>query len=127
MRTPGEVLADLRIARNMTQAELAQVLHVAPPTISNYEGNKYRPDIDKLTMLADFFNVTIDFLLARHDVKIDMTQFSKISFEDIISGKKQSMEDIYNTVNSLDNESMSDLIRYLEMLVLRQKASKDAV
>ena len=51
----GELLAELRQDKKMTQAQLAEVLHVSTGTISNYEKSVHYPDLDKLISLADFY------------------------------------------------------------------------
>lgn len=61
----GDMLSELRHDRNLTQAELALKIYVTPGTISNYESNVHYPDVEKLKQLADFFNVTTDYLLGR--------------------------------------------------------------
>ena len=49
----------------MTQKDLAQKICVTVGTISNYENNQHLPDIEKLILLAKFFDVTTDYLLGR--------------------------------------------------------------
>ena len=61
----GELLSELRHDRKLTQAELAKKIFVTPGTISNYESNVHYLDVEKLKQLADFFNVTTDYLLGR--------------------------------------------------------------
>ena len=61
----GELLAELRLDRKMTQKDLAKMLFVSVGTISNYEKGVHFPDIEKLIDLADFFHVTTDYLLGR--------------------------------------------------------------
>ena len=61
----GDMLSELRHDRNLTQAQLALEIYVTPGTISNYESNVHYPDVEKLKQLADFFNVTTDYLLGR--------------------------------------------------------------
>ena len=61
----GEILAELRKDRGMTQKALAERLHVSVGTISNYENGAHMPDVEKLTELADLFKVTTDYLLGR--------------------------------------------------------------
>ena len=61
----GEILAELRQDRGLTQETLAKVLFVTAGTISNYENSAHFPDIEKLTALADFFDVPLDYLLGR--------------------------------------------------------------
>lgn len=61
----------------MTQKELADVIYVTTGTISNYENDRYLPDIEKLIMLADYFHVTIDYLLGRTAYNVDPDTFEK--------------------------------------------------
>lgn len=65
MASFGELLEELRSDKKMTQKDLANVLHVSVGTISNYERDVYYPEIEKLINLADYFHVTIDYLLGR--------------------------------------------------------------
>lgn len=52
MATFGEILAELRQDRNLTQKDLAKYLHVSPGTVSNYENNIHLPDLEKILILA---------------------------------------------------------------------------
>ena len=61
----GDLLSELRHDRKLTQAGLAKEIFVTPGTISNYESNVHYPDVEKLKQLADFFDVTTDYLLGR--------------------------------------------------------------
>jgi transcriptional regulator with XRE-family HTH domain len=60
-------LKKLRAEGGLTVREVANVLDVAPSTISNYEQDYRRPDFDTLGKLADYFDVSLDYLLARTD------------------------------------------------------------
>ncbi|PKM49450.1 MAG: hypothetical protein CVV02_16035 [Firmicutes bacterium HGW-Firmicutes-7] len=59
----GDTVRKLRIQNNLTQSQLAQILSVGRPTIAGYETKGKQPDYDKLKKLANYFNVSIDFLL----------------------------------------------------------------
>lgn len=61
----GELIAELRQDKGVTQKELAQLLCVSPGTVSNYENGVHLPDVEKLSVLADYFHVTTDYLLGR--------------------------------------------------------------
>ncbi len=61
----GKVLRGLRKERNIGQKELAHYLNVSISTISNYEHGVHAPDLETLCKLADFFKVSIDYLLER--------------------------------------------------------------
>lgn len=58
-------LKELREDRGLTQDEMADILKVSRSQMSNYETGKYEPSIDTLIFLADFFNVSLDYLLGR--------------------------------------------------------------
>lgn len=57
MATFGEILAELRRDRHLTQREFANTIHVSVSTISNYEQGVHFPDIDKLMEIADYFKL----------------------------------------------------------------------
>ena len=61
----GKRLRDLRNSRGYTQRELAELLSIANSTLAMYEIDKREPDNKTLGILADFFNVTTDYLLGR--------------------------------------------------------------
>lgn len=58
----------LREDRDLRQSDLAQAVGIDQRTISNYEMGKTNPDSEALIRLADFFNVTIDYLVGRTDL-----------------------------------------------------------
>lgn len=58
-------LRKLRKERNVTQKQLARALGVSESTISLYESGKHEPDHATLIKIADYFNVSIDYLLGR--------------------------------------------------------------
>jgi len=59
-------LIKLRKSINYTQADLAKRLNYSDKAISKWERSESMPDIYMLKEMADFFGVTIDFLLAEH-------------------------------------------------------------
>jgi len=61
-------LRELRKKRGLRQADLAQAVGVAQTTIANYEKKLRFPDERMLGQFADFFDVSLDFLLGRSDV-----------------------------------------------------------
>lgn len=65
----ADKIRELRIEKNLTQADLAKVLNVSRTTIANYENGNRSPSMDLLLQLADFFQVTTDFLLGRTNIK----------------------------------------------------------
>ncbi len=59
----GDRIRELRNSRSLSQVELAKQLHVSKQTISNWENNNVPPSIDTLIRIANFFDVSTDYLL----------------------------------------------------------------
>ncbi len=60
-------IKELRLEKDLKQAELAKILKVAQNTLSTWENGKYEPDLQAINQLASFFNVSVDYLLGRVD------------------------------------------------------------
>ncbi len=67
-------LKKLREDSNLRQQDLADKLGYARTTIANYEQSIRLPPLDTLFAIADFFQVSLDFLLGRTDVKLTTQQ-----------------------------------------------------
>lgn len=59
-------IRDLREDRDLRQIDVSLATGIDQKTLSNYETGKTRPDSDALIRLADFFGVTIDYLVGRN-------------------------------------------------------------
>lgn len=60
-------LKEIRLEKEMTRKQLADVLFVSERLISYWENGKRECNFDTLIRLADIFNITIDYLLGRSD------------------------------------------------------------
>jgi len=63
----GDRLKELRQQKNLTQEELARKMGISRGTYAHYEINKRQPDYEMLQKFADFYDVTVDYLLGRTD------------------------------------------------------------
>lgn len=57
-----ERLKELRKRRGLSQVALAKKLGLSKSTIGAYETGDIKPSIDALNLIADFFNVNLDYL-----------------------------------------------------------------
>ena len=60
-------LKEIRKQRGITQLKLAMDLNISQNTISRYETGEREADYTTLIRLADYFNVSLDYLLERTD------------------------------------------------------------
>ncbi len=67
MKTYGERIAELREKHGLTQEELAKILGIKRASLSHYEKNRRVPDYEVLNKIADYFQVTVDYLIGRTD------------------------------------------------------------
>ena len=58
-------IRDLREDRDLRQVDVAKATGIDQKTLSNYETGKTNPDSEAIIRLADFFNVSADYLLGR--------------------------------------------------------------
>lgn len=61
------ILRELRKSRDLSQGDLAKALSVHQTAVSQWETGRTMPDIDTITQVARYFNVSTDYLLGRDD------------------------------------------------------------
>lgn len=65
----GERLKNLRMNKKVTQKQIADYLGIAPNNYQNFEYGQINPSYENLIKLADYFNVSTDYLLGRSETK----------------------------------------------------------
>lgn len=104
-------LKQLRVERNLTQMDLAEILNLRPTTISNYESGRNEPTYDKLKILAEYFDITLDYLMGVTDDTFP------------ISGKVINKETYEFSLlyNNLDKDSKNEIKNFAQWLIHKQK------
>ena len=95
-RPTGERIARLRKRHSLTQPELAKIMNVSQSTMTSWENDRRSVSNDDLIKLADFFEVTTDYLLGREvDDNLtvaahmdDLTPEQKAEIKEFIEFKK---------------------------------------
>lgn len=90
-------IASLRKKKGITQEQLALALNLSPQAVSKWETNVSQPDVQTLPLIADYFNVSIDYLFYGQDLSYqeiydkvfrkvaEHPQMSRESFEDALA------------------------------------------
>lgn len=68
----------LRKKYNISQQSLANTIGVSQQSINKYENHDVEPDISTLKAIAEFFNVSIDFLVGFNESKTDLNKESEL-------------------------------------------------
>ena len=104
-------LRELREARNLSQADIAKALNISRQAYNFYENDKRDPDTQTLKALADFFNVTIDYLLER-DERV------YVKARENPSDRKEKL--LYKII-SADPDTIAEVEQYLDYLETKKK------
>lgn len=62
-------LKELRKGKKVSQNEFAELFNVTQATVSRWETNEILPDADTLIKIANYFDITVDYLLENSGVK----------------------------------------------------------
>jgi repressor LexA len=123
----SEILKKLRAEKNLSQEELAEIINVSKSTIGMYEQGKRIPKADStLKQLAEYFNVSIDYLLGFDDDRFKSPNITEdyVTFP-VLGDIAAGYDNI--AVESWDGEVIDIPISYLkgrdkeEFFVLRVK------
>lgn len=58
-------LKEIRKATGKSQLEVANILNISQQNLCRYENEQYQPDIQLLIKLADYYDVSLDYLCGR--------------------------------------------------------------
>lgn len=91
----GKKIKELRETKGLTQKELADKLGLSDGAIGFYETERRNPPIEILNKLADFFDVSVDYLLGRTEIP------NLYKEKDVIEKKKKELDE-YFTLQELE-------------------------
>lgn len=103
-------LKELRTAKNISQIELANYLHVSNTTVSNWESGKRIPDMETLIQIANYFDVSLDYLLGR-----DNSESFYINEKYIL--KVKYYQNLFQKISSIDNDNIHKLNEFIDLLL----------
>ena len=80
----GDRIREIRLAKKISQVDLAKSLGVTKQSVSNWENENIQPSIDMLCKIADALCVTTDYLLSRDEKRyIDVSGVSETLIQNI--------------------------------------------
>lgn len=110
MNKYGLRLKELREKEGLTQENLADKLHTSRSRIGMYEQGKREPDFEMQEAIADYFNVTIDYLFGREDVNVLIeTLPNKDRYIKVIEAYAKASPEIQQAVDLILKANRPDL------------------
>lgn len=113
----GDTLKELRLNRGLTQIALANKLNLDKSSIAKYETNKATPSPEVLMNLAQIFDVSVDYLLGKRDIKnTPAPEGTDVSAE---------IKKVLDLAKSMTPEGQAELLAYAEYLAATKYKPKD--
>ena len=100
----GKIIRELRLEKGVTQNELSNYLGLTPKMVSFYELGERFPPYDIINKLADYFNVSTDYLLGRSNIK--------------------NPEQFINDYRTLSKENIKEIEKYMQQLKMKDIPNK---
>lgn len=118
----SERLKELRQELNLTQRELAKILSISPTCYAGYEQGYRQPDLKTLKKIANFFNVSTDFLLGKED---DFGAIKNSDFCEIyLSSDEKHILNVYRQLSSRDKAFFLRFVNNFNIDIESNPASK---
>lgn len=100
-------LLELRKKNNLTQSEIAQKLFMSQNCYSSYENGRTEPNIETLCNLADYYNVTLDYLVGR-------------DYNNEIGYLNEQQKNAVKIIQQLNQTNLIQAIAYMSGLLVNQ-------
>jgi transcriptional regulator with XRE-family HTH domain len=115
MKSYQQLLKDLREDKDLKQSDVAELIGTTQQQYSNYETGESELPLRALTVLADFYGVSADYLLGRKDCMSGVPGLNK----KITAEHTASM--VLNDILALNTEGRAAVVEYISL----QKIKKD--
>jgi transcriptional regulator with XRE-family HTH domain len=104
----GTRIKFLRKERDLTQKQLAESLLITRSALSKWEVGRAMPDLPSLVKLADYFHVSVDYLLCRNN---NRKMYSNVNIPDFFE--------------EISNEDQKFILKFIEFMKCNSKTSKE--
>ena len=104
---PAKRITELRNEKGISKADLAKILYVGRSSVSGYEKGTIQPSVTVLIQLATYFDVSVDYLLGRTNIRVP---FNKFEYQLDTRSGKISLEDIFR-LNQDEKEVIGLLLK----------------
>ena len=106
----GKRIKALRKKNNLTQCQLAELLHMSRSTVLKYETGRQIPPVDRICDIADIFDVSTDYLYGVSDCSLPLSKLNEIFYDDM------TYSELISIVLGLSEEHQKAFMIILECL-----------
>lgn len=97
----------LRIDKGLSQQQLAEIIGVSQQSINKYENHNVEPNIETLSLLAEFFDTSVDFIIGRTEIKRKIQEVELYA----LSEDEKKIIDIFRQLEKSDSEIILSLCK----------------
>lgn len=120
----GDRLRSLLEEADLEGQEFAKIIHVQPPTLSNWlNGNRFPKEREMLIKIASYFNVSLDYLLGLTDVRESKDKVSMALEEDgeLLAfwndlKEREELKLLFKQTRTLDKNAIKQVIRIIKAI-----------
>lgn len=121
----GERLRSLRIEKGITQKQFAILFKVAESTVSMYERSEREPAFEQLERIADYFDVSVDYLMGRTGDRspsgIRKSEAKDPELADLMAkleekGAALQAKTMLRTASKMSKRQLEDVLKVFEMI-----------
>lgn len=117
MTTLSERIKQLRKEKDLTQEEFGKIFGIVKSTVSLYENNKSTPDDEIKKKIAEYFDVSLDYLMGNSDIRnpYNNQALTKKDEKDIAKDLEKTLNRLETSQDGLmfDGEALDDETREL--------------
>lgn len=110
----GKRLRELRKKKGIRQKDLANYLQISDSAIGMYENGKRDPDSETIKKLADFFNVSVDYLLGREESTYER-------LEKNLARLDPRIQQAYHSLQNMDEEDLAMTLELIKVIESKNK------
>lgn len=105
----GQTIKDLRRSKKLSQTDFAKIVGVSQTTVTAWETGKAEPSSSAITRIADYFDVSTDYLLGRPEKSSNIDENTDYT----------ALEKALDNAKSFDGKPMSDNDREIVRGILK--------
>lgn len=118
--TFGKRITMLQEEKNMSRRDIAKALNISYSSVSKYETDARFPDQETLKAIADVFQVSIDYLLGRTDIR-NFYEKTEAPENEYVS-ESRAYDDFFKI--GLPDEAIRQINDYIEFIKQKYKSGK---
>ena len=116
------MLKSLRLETGLTRADLSRAVNINQGTLANYENETRQADYKTLILLAEYFDVTVDYLLGRESMTTETNnQILPEAYPKPLSQTEKQLLSCFRKLNSDSREIVLNLAKNLNELAENKK------